>query len=219
MGSYAGLRAVEAYVARSLEAAGWEDHGTALKPAYEPILLARKPLAGTMAENVLAYGTGPLNIGAARITSDDGMGRWPSNLAFDEDAVSEINLKDGSRYFFTSKASRKEKEAGLEDFESQTVGDGRKTAIDNAFQRGKTDRKNIHTTVKPIDLMRWLCRLATPKKGGLILDPFAGSGTTGCAAVLEGYEFMGMEANTAYAAIAEARIAYWKQSKDIDLPE
>lgn len=201
---------VEAYVARSEEAKGYEDKGSALKPAYEPILLARKALNGTMATNVLEYGTGPLHIDQTRISEEgeEGLGRWPANLVFEESAVEHLNIKNAQRYFFTTKAARKEKEAGLDDFEVATVGDGRKTAIDNAFQRGKTERKNTHTTVKPIDLMRWLCKLITPA-GGIILDPFAGSGTTGCAAVLDGFHFQGIEISAEYARIAEARIEHW----------
>ena len=114
-----------------------------------------------------------------------------------------------SRFFYCAKASKSEREAGLENFTPHAVGDGRETPADNAYQRGKTERKNTHTTVKPIALMRYLCRLVTPP-GGLILDPFCGSGSTGCAAVLEGFNFIGIELEAEYVPIAQARIEHCK---------
>ena len=94
---------------------------------------------------------------------------------------------------------------GLYDMPYTTVDDGRDKSIDNPFQRGETPRKNIHPTVKPLDLMRYLCRLITPK-GGLVLDPFIGSGTTGIAAKQEKMHYIGIEIDEQYLAIAEARI-------------
>lgn len=264
---------------------GW---GTALKPAWEPIILARKPFKGTVAANVLAHGTGAINIGATRIdapdtpetpviaanaqsrytgvlnsgavsapeartTSASQAGRWPANVILDPEAGAVLDAQSGtlksgvavqrnrtgkthsgvtnistvkpaaadvgyadsggaSRFFYCAKASKGEREAGLEDFQPQQVGDGRETPADNAYQRGKTQRKNTHTTVKPISLMRWCCRLVTPP-GGLIVDPFCGSGSTGCAAVSEGFNFIGIDREAEYVAIARARVAHWEANR------
>ena len=294
------------------DAKRWEGWGTALKPASEPVVVARKPLAGTVSANVLEHGTGAINVDGCRIagavpSTTQGQsdragevygadqreqrefvgapgGRWPANvvLSHDEDCVQvgtrrikpagctpmpnptrggeifnlsgraeapnylgedgreEVGLwacvpgcpvrmlddqsgtltsganptrrgsdkfrtaygdfegqrdctpargvdKGGaSRFFYTAKASRAERNAGI------------------------ADGRNVHPTVKPIDLMRWLVRLVTPA-GGVVLDPFLGSGTTGAAAVLEGVEFIGIEREAEYAAIAEARIAFWRK--------
>lgn len=194
----------------------WQGWGTALKPAMEPITVARKPLIGTVAENVLAHGTGALNIDGCRVehvTVDGGSlstnphlrshinggngghiiaseaerrvvipnaaGRWPANLI--HDGSEEIltcfpGSGDAARFFYCPKASRKER------------GDG-----------------NSHPTVKPIDLMAYLCRLVTPV-GGISLDPFMGSGSTGIAALREGFNFIGFERDAAYHAIAMQRL-------------
>jgi site-specific DNA-methyltransferase (adenine-specific) len=109
-----------------------------------------------------------------------------------------------SRFFYIAKASTSEKNAGL-DHAPQKVNDGRQTAIDNPFQRGETLRRNTHPTVKPIKLMRYLCRLITPK-GATVLDPFLGSGTTGIAAIAEGFDFIGIEKEEQYMQIAEKRV-------------
>jgi hypothetical protein len=120
-----------------------------------------------------------------------------------------------SRFFYTAKASRGERNAGLEGFEEQTagVGDQRTSGdMNERLHRGEREhvlRRNNHPTVKPIDLMRWLVRLVTPP-GGTICDPFAGSGTTGIAAALEGFDFIGIEREAEYVEIAKARIAWWK---------
>jgi DNA modification methylase len=227
----------------------WQGWGTALKPAWEPIILARKPLVGTVAANVAQYGTGGINVDGCRIgtskpvatntafnswrnlegradrqqpeqTYDPNSGRWPANVCLDEDAA---GMFPESRFFYTAKASRKEREAGLEGMPEreypvaviQTQGVGLAGESLNGKQVARS--RNFHPTVKPIALMRWLCRLVTPK-GGLILDPFTGSGTTGCAAVLEGFRFVGVEREPEYAAIAEKRIAHWAaQTPDADL--
>jgi site-specific DNA-methyltransferase (adenine-specific) len=110
-----------------------------------------------------------------------------------------------SRFFYTAKASRGDRDDGL-DGERVTTDDGRAKPIDNPYLRGKTQRHNSHPTVKPTDLMRWLCKLITPPNG-LILDPFCGSGSTGVAAVAEGFRFIGIEQDAEYVAIAERRIA------------
>jgi site-specific DNA-methyltransferase (adenine-specific) len=252
----------------------WEGYGTALKPAKEPICLARKPLIGTVPENLAQHRTGALNIDASRIPGEKGsgnwtgkevtgkpgelyeggwkpdftgeqnaLGRWPANLAHDgspevvalfpaeagaaapvsgDEPSSVTNSIFGkfnarlpgafyadagsaARFFYCAKATQEDRDAGLEIFRATTVTDGRAKTIDNAYQRGATLRRNTHPTVKPTALMRWLCRLVTPK-GGHIIDPFLGSGSTGRGAVLEGFTFTGIERESEYAAIARARV-------------
>jgi len=255
--------------------------GTALKPAWEPIIMARKPLIGTVAANVTAHGTGGINVDGCRIEgvppsvpqpkfnsptgavygfkSGEGRngemssasGRWPANVALDEDAAAMLDAQSGerksgvpgvrrtahdtaamsgrlamtgepetgygdtggaSRFFYCAKASRSERGAGLEGMEqrpSYMVENGSKTAAaaNGVRYERHTTNANHHPTVKPVALMRWLCRLVTPP-GGLILDPFTGSGTTGCAAVAEGFRFHGIELSDEYAEIARRRIAH-----------
>lgn len=111
-----------------------------------------------------------------------------------------------ARFFYCAKASKKDRDEGLEGFIKATTDDGRNTPIDNPYLRGKTERHNIHPTVKPTDLMAYLCRLVTPP-GGVVLDPFMGSGSTGKAAVREGFRFIGIEREAEYLEIARARIS------------
>lgn len=231
----------------SEDAKKWEGWGTALKPAYEPIILARKPLDGTVVNNILLHGVGGLNIDEARIDAnedlgrlnkiDKGMfkvgmgargaeirkqngleplGRWPANILLDEIALKALG--PAGRYFYTAKASQSEREAGLKGFQAQIVNDGREKEIDNPYQRGVTKRHNIHPTVKPIDLMRYLCRLITPE-GGTILEPFAGSGTTLIAAHLEGFNFIGIEREAEYVEIIRARLKHWQGARDTSKAE
>ncbi|HXJ97632.1 MAG TPA: site-specific DNA-methyltransferase, partial [Gelidibacter sp.] len=110
-----------------------------------------------------------------------------------------------ARFFYTAKASKEERNFGLYDFEKDVVTDGRTKPIDNAFNRGETKRKNIHPTVKPIELMRYLVRLVTPKNG-ICLDPYLGSGTTAIACEMEKFSWIGIELMPEYAEIAKARI-------------
>ena len=110
-----------------------------------------------------------------------------------------------SRFFYCAKASQAERNMGLYGFEEDTTDDGRDKSIDNAFQRGETKRRNIHPTVKPLELMRYLVRLITPK-GGVCLDPYVGSGTTAIACKKEKFDYIGIELDKKYHAIAEARI-------------
>ncbi len=174
---------------------------TALKPAYEPILLARKPLIGTTAANLDRFGTGTLNVEAARI----GPARtWPANVALSHAPDCPVALVDSnggpSRLFFCAKASKAEREKGCASLPLRNVPlYGRPAA---------RWRRNVHPTVKPIELMRWLVRLAVPE-GGVVLDPFAGSGSTGVATVLEGRQFLGVEREGSYVDIACARLAHW----------
>ena len=149
----------------------WSGWGTALKPAMEPITMARKPLSGTVAANVLEHGTGAINVNSCRVEGD----RWPSNLLHDGSHEPVSLLSDASRFFYTAKATRAERE-------------------------GVT-----HPTVKPLDLMAYLCRLVTPP-GGIVLDPFMGSGTTIKAAISEGFSAIGIERDPAYFAMAEHRM-------------
>ena len=212
--------------------------GTGLKPAHEPICLARKPREGTYAGNDEKWGTGYMNIddarvpetisgpcdwtpgssvkGTKKIGSHDDKGRWPANVVHDGSEEVLSQLPDGAgRFFYTAKPSTREREEGLDDLPSainpqrspEAAGSrcGRETTLAHGQN---TERKNTHATVKPVALMRWLVRLISPH-GGLVLDPFLGSGTTAIAAYLEGREWIGIERDQHYAAIAQARIAHW----------
>ncbi|MCY1045590.1 site-specific DNA-methyltransferase [Corallococcus sp. bb12-1] len=157
----------------------WQGWGTALKPAAEHWILARKPLVGTVAKNVLVHRTGALNIDGCR-SSTEGKERWPSHVTFGEEAATHLSA-EVPRFFYVAKPSRAERHAGV--------------------------GHNFHPTVKPVGLMRWLCRLVTPP-GGTVLDLFTGSGTTGIAALAEGFEFVGIEREPEYLALARARIEH-----------
>ena len=189
----------------------WQGWGTALKPAHEPIVLARKPLQGTVANNVLTHGTGGLNIDGCRVEGD----RWPPNFIHDGSEEATAGLPGGSaKYFYCPKASKADRNEGVTGPEA-TPGEatgGREEGSDGLNSpragAGRTSGgKNIHPTVKPTALMRWLCRLVTPP-GGLVLDLFAGSGSTGKAAVLEGFSFIGFEMDPEYSRIANERIMF-----------
>jgi DNA modification methylase len=250
----------------------WQGWGTALKPALEPITVARKPLMGTVAENVLEHGTGGLNIDGCRVGTDDVLsfgsrelgdgikygkckpttegvqhsaGRWPANLIHDgsdevvglfpdtgasraaergiqqrHDVASPDTArpKDGTntvrghndnggsaaRFFYCAKASKRDRDEGLEGLPLHDVY-SEAAATPMRDQREQAKRANHHPTVKPTDLMRYLCRLVTPP-GGVVLDPFMGSGSTGKAAIFEGFEFVGIEREDKYLEICKARI-------------
>ena len=269
-----------AYEAKTEQGKKWQGWGTALKPAWEPIIVARKPIVGTVAANVLKYGTGAINIDGCRIeiidekiprlnipyerkgdnnfgggrdkrqgliTGQLSHGRFPANLIHDgsqevldlfpntksiqsERGKVEIFKKENSwigestvrghndsgsaaRFFYCAKSSRSEREAGLDGMEEKMVGMSNGAQIHGeAYDKGQgiglnvvKAMKNHHPTVKPIALMRYLCRLITPKNG-IVLDPFMGSGSTGKAALMEGFRFIGIELEKEYAAIAEKRI-------------
>jgi site-specific DNA-methyltransferase (adenine-specific) len=230
---------IESYAPATEAARHWQGWGTALKPALEPITVARKPLIGTVAENVLAHGTGGLNIDGCRVgneiivtTNGKGFkgsfeggennnggaireGRWPANLIHDGGEPAEL-LGDAARFFYCAKASKKDRDEGLDGFEARAAnssyGNGLNTATkirtDEQAENGvsRDPRKNNHPTVKPTDLMRYLCRLVTPPSG-IVLDPFTGSGSTGKAAVIEGFQFIGIEREAEYVEIARARIS------------
>lgn len=260
------------------EMQGW---GTALKPALEPITVARKPFKGTIAANVMKHGTGAINIDKCRVGSEvvsthsrgtngafpkrpgetsaeesgrkkdqrDGLdhseriGRWPANLIHDgsDDVMAAFpeakgqqgaltgnepsgktgyancygkmdrrhkatprieDSKNAARFFYCAKASRKDRNEGLQDPGPQFQHGATLRKVENADTKG-----NTHPTVKPTELMAYLCRLVTPP-GGVVLDPFMGSGSTGKAAMREGFQFIGIEMDPEYLAIAEARIAH-----------
>lgn len=228
-----------------------------MKPAMEPITVARKPLDGTVAANVLRYGTGAINIDGTRVgtrTASTGelvsenrsmsggnygrvpigetIGRWPANLVHDgsDEVVEGFPLTESpgpressgsrerrsgfhmtdwtggygdsgsaARFFYCPKADGDDRDDGVAGVAGGLTGraDGSLGSV--------TMRKNIHPTVKPTDLMRYLCRLVTPP-GGMVLDPFCGSGSTGRGALLEGFAFVGCELSEEYAAIAADRI-------------
>jgi hypothetical protein len=211
----------------------WEGWGTALKPAAEEWWLFRKPPIGTIAANVLEHGTGGLNIGACRIGDEerwdppvgeltgigssrtspmgDGhsvIGRWPANFIHDGSEEVLALLGEAARFYYSPKASRDDRDEGCGAFELAEAG------IKNDSGRGFSEsnpmaavmRRNSHPTVKPTDLMRYLCRLITPP-GGIVLDPFTGSGSTGKAAMAEGFRFIGIEREAEYIEIARARIS------------
>ena len=187
--------------------------GTALKPTYEPILLARTPCQDTTPACHAAHGTSGLHIDDCRTEGN----RWPPNAALDEDVATSLDAQVGhavSRFFYCPKTATAEREAGCAHLPLKTAGEltgGRKAGsagLNNpraGAGRTSTGRRNHHPTVKPVALMRWLVRLVTPP-GGLVLDPFAGSGTTGLACVYEQCRFLGIEREAEYVPIAEARI-------------
>jgi len=222
----------------------WDGWGSALKPAHEPIVLARKPLGEkTLAANVLEHGTGGLNIDGCRV-GDENMsaqfdrewnkqgaefgfgnglraskgkkvpdGRFPANLIHDGSAeVVELfpraGEKSAARFFYCAKASKADRDEGLEAFAEQQraffqTGNG--TSGKPSSIGHYVTQCNTHPTVKPTDLMAYLIRLITPP-GGVVLDPFVGSGSTGKAAIREGFKFIGIEREAEYIAIARARI-------------
>ena len=242
------------YEPKTDEAKQWQGWGTALKPSQEPVTIARKPLDGTVANNVLEWGTGGMNIDATRVPMSDEdyeklssgverirekggtmgnswknssdlsganpvnpAGRWAANFIHDgSQEVLELfpDVKgSAARFFYCPKASKKDKEEGLDNFEERiqaaTYGDiGPMEGNPRKPNTGHIQRiRNHHPTVKPTELMKYLCRLVT-QPGGIVLDPFMGSGSTGKAAILEGFRFIGCELDEEYLAIAEARIKH-----------
>jgi DNA modification methylase len=276
------------------EAEKWQGWGTALKPAHEPIVVARKPLVGTVAGNVLEWGTGGLNIDGSRIgyASDSDKnsakpqgktlkhkgwdseswleetkpvnpaGRWPANVILDEHTAELLDQQSGiskdgvagartgqsngyeggwgaqenhksgygghggaSRFFYVAKASKRDRNEGLDGLED---GDtpyrshrpnfeytkGVETPFAGAGRSGK-NLKNFHPTVKPTALMRYLVKLVTPP-GGTVLDPFTGSGSTGKAAILEGFDFVGVEVTEDYLPIIEGRLRWAVENRETD---
>jgi site-specific DNA-methyltransferase (adenine-specific) len=247
-----------------LYGSGFPKHRSKLKPAWEPIILARRPTKGATLLNIDACRIGTERVASSGAISDrwrnaegradrqaakpsTSTGRWPANVVLDEDAAEALDAQSGtltsnsgtpfrradvgyhggcspvnaagyygdaggaSRFFYTAKAARSEREAGLRSLPLQTpksLQGGGEHANDPVSQRFTKTARNSHPTVKPLDLMQWLCRLVTPP-GGVVLDPFCGSGTTGCAALSEGMSFIGIERDPEYAEIARQRIAHW----------
>ena len=263
--------------AGSDEARQWEGWGTGLKQVVEPVVLARKPLEGTVAENTLVWGVGGMNIDGSRIGSEkrniSGMkslgvmhddnwkakeidvkavqGRWPANVILDEVTAGLLDGQSGvskspkpytaegykdssmfgvggvnhgsefgdtggaSRFFYVAKASKRDRNEGLEELEAvdrqkwngsvghRGVGD----FYPDGSPRPVNPQSNTHPTVKPTQLMRYLIKLVTPE-GGVVLDPFTGSGSTGKAALLDGYRFVGAELTEEYLPIIEGRLRW-----------
>ena len=263
------------------------DGGTALKPSYEPIIIARKPFKGSLVDNVIQYGVGGINIDECRVVNEvitqlqkdmtkyhgnklgaghhtqmtgittQTIGRFPANtiLTYDETDFDEVcggfpntksqigarggqgfhnclgrpdrERKDGnklsgfndsgsaSRYFYNAKASKKDRDEGLEVFEEKINCDRNVEcySADVPFNKSANPKKNSHPTVKPTNLMQYLVRLVTPKNG-TILDPFNGSGSTGKAVMYENkdrnknYKYIGIELTEEYLPISKARIEY-----------
>ena len=273
-------------IAITPEAQMWQGWGTALKPAFEPIVVARKPLIGTVAENVLEWGVGGLNIDGSRIGTNPGykynadrngttfhggqgerikqtaekkgsdviestQGRWPANVILDEYSAGILDEQSGvsksvvrpatgkphlgkatsvaqsggtildltdrghndsggaSRFFYVAKASKRDRNEGLDKLPDTmlTGRDPGQDAMQNPHKTRSKETKNFHPTVKPTDLMRYLIKLVTPV-GGVVLDPFTGSGSTGKAALLDGYRFIGIEMTADYLPIIEGRLRH-----------
>ena len=213
----------------------YEGWGTALKPAHEPIVMARKPFNTSVAENVLTHGTGGINIDECRVgtekmkwqkrgksvnyakttfkdrTGEVNEGRFPANIIHDgSEEVLEV-FEESSRFFYCAKASKAERNMGLDDFDKKSnafmaTNNGTSGKASKGMERFKTQPKaNYHPTVKPIKLMEYLVRLVTPKEG-IVLEPFAGSGTTLIACKQQGFNYIGIEREQEYCDIAEARL-------------
>jgi len=281
-------RACNETIPNSPEAIQWNGWGTALKPACEPICVARKPVNGTIANNVLEYGTGGINIDGCRIGTSEikektsikpqrdstgiygdyketmrfngngtsnTQGRFPANIIFDEPAsvlldemsgeskstdrvrnnkmptgengiynkytpidTNGFNDKGGaSRFFYCAKASKSERNGGLDGFEEKGIEIQQPHNSKDLEQRYEMKSKNFHPTVKPLKLMQYLVRLVTPTNG-VCLDPFCGSGTTLMACVKEGFNYVGIEREADYVKIAEARIE-WIKKQVKEIPE
>jgi DNA modification methylase len=262
----------------------WQGWGTALKPAHEPMVLARKPLIGTVANNVLTFGVGGLNIDGSRVEGvppsvpqpalgvkervtygfgtgegrngemSQATGRFPANFIHDgsdevvalfpanagggfgkrgalnggatewgfKGEMQEVGYGDSgsaARFFYCAKASKKDRNEGLDGFEAKRDHDGRAdggVGGDNPRNRTNNAKLNHHPTVKPTTLMQYLVRLVTPPNG-IVLDPFLGSGSTGKAAMYEGFNFVGIELTPEYLPIAKARILFALKDKEGEL--
>jgi site-specific DNA-methyltransferase (adenine-specific) len=199
----------------------------------EPITMARKPFKATVAQNVQEWGTGAINIDGCRIDEEEiktsakqtgqsfqhdyngceestHLGRWPANVLHDGSAEILQGMGEAARFFYTPKACKDDRDDGCEMMEERwkagySYTDTPGNAADGMFKDRETLKRNFHPTVKPTDLMRYLCRMVTPT-GGIVLDPFTGSGSTGRGAVLEGFRFIGCEMDADYIDIAKARI-------------
>lgn len=193
-----------------------DGQGTALKPAIEPITLARKPLSEkSTALNIRKWGTGGLNVVASRVNN-----RYPANLLHDGSIEVCESLNEATRFFYCAKTNGQDRNEGCEDLPFLDAHDcveraeNSKGAQNPRAGAGRTSGAyNHHPTVKPTPLMRYLCKLITPDYG-IILDPFCGSGSTGKAAVLEGFQFVGIEKEAVYVQIAKKRIAFTEKQNE-----
>jgi site-specific DNA-methyltransferase (adenine-specific) len=226
--------------------------------------VARKPIVGTVANNVMTWGTGGINVDGCRVEIDieqaiksrdfrttasisshialpgaaydpngertavknnhslslrhNQSGRFPANLIHDGSEEAVLGMGESSRYFYCAKASKRDRDEGCEGMEAKPRGQeyglnaGGKTAQQTPHKH--EPQRNHHPTVKPTDLMRYLCRLVTPPNG-TVLDPFMGSGSTGKAAILEGFRFIGIEREAEYLEIARARIDHVTKERNL----
>lgn len=229
------------YKPETEKAKQWAGWGTQLKPAHEPICLARKPIKLSIARNCQRWGVGALNIDATRVPwgEDDDLKEWyakyPEQKSKDgvytnynpelQDKVKVDNkqpidttevqgrfpsnvigeIPDYQKYFYCPKVGRRERHIGLDD-----PGTMNHSVVDH-LDKQSTEKGNNHPTVKPIELMKYLIKLVTPK-GGRVLDPFNGSGSTGCAAVELDYQYTGIELDAKYVEIATKRIQAWYEA-------
>lgn len=240
----------------------WQGWGTCLKPAYEPIIVARKPFKGSVVDNIIKYRVGGINIDGCKIGNEKRTqfsgksngriyseysqknahfetveGRFPANVITDgseevakgmpNTTSTPIAEESAMRYFYSAKASKKDRDEGLDAFEERKTTDGCIRAnVETARKFGANSalRKNIHPTCKPTELMQYLVRLVSPK-GATILDPFMGSGSTGKAVMFENrerdanYKFIGIELTDEYLPIAQARIEYARDKFKYDLEQ
>jgi site-specific DNA-methyltransferase (adenine-specific) len=194
------------------QAKQWEGWGTALKPAHEPMVFARKPIVGTVANTILTYGVGGLNIDKTRAEGE----RWPANFIHDG-----LETK-WAKFFYCAKTSKRDRNEGLDAIEAVSAAKMVNRAEGSAGMQspragaGRTSgSQNNHPTVKPTSLMQYLVRLVTPPNG-IVLDPFMGSGSTGKACVYEDFNFIGIDMSDEYVAIAQARIGFAFKNKNIE---
>ena len=185
------------------DAKQWNGWGTALKPAHEPICFARKPLSEkTVAENVLKWGVGALNIDESRVGNEsEEQGRWPANI------IHNGLQEEWSRFFYCAKASKKDRNSGCDGLPLKPGGSNAKGYTEDVAKGLDRNKPvaNFHPTVKPTDLMKYLIRLVTPK-GGVVLDPFNGSGSTGKACAILDFDYIGIDLSQEYIDISKARI-------------
>lgn len=191
---------------------GW---GTALKPAFEPAVLARKPLVGTVAANVLEHGTGALNIDGCRVGEG---GRFPANVVLDPEAAGMLDEAVGERRSGSRRAGVRKglgyHGAGGDGGPAIEASSGGPSRFFYCAKASRKERRGSnHPTVKPLDLMRWVVRLVTPP-GGVVLDPFAGSGTTGEAARAEGFDVVLIERDDEYLDDIRTRLMAGNNGKD-----